>query len=82
MLTLAGYPPFQVAASEILHLGPAGGMAGGGGRACRSGGGAAGARGQGPGLWGKKAAAGCGVSRAAVEAAMARFLRTEQRFGK
>ncbi len=85
VLTLAGYPPFQVAASEILHLGPAGGAAGGGG-ACDGGGAAAGVRGQGAGLWGKKGGAlcgaSCGVSREAVEAAMARFLRTEQRFGK
>ncbi|GLC33120.1 hypothetical protein PLESTB_000368300 [Pleodorina starrii] len=46
LLTLAGFPPLQVAASEILHLGPA-----------------------------------SGLSRARVDAALAKFLRTEQRFG-
>ncbi|GFR50545.1 hypothetical protein Agub_g12819 [Astrephomene gubernaculifera] len=46
-LTLAGYPPLQVAASEILHLGPA-----------------------------------ADLCEARVEAAMAKFLCTEQRFGR
>ncbi|PNH03563.1 hypothetical protein TSOC_010390 [Tetrabaena socialis] len=47
VLSLAGYPPFQVAASEILHLG----------------------RGR------------C-LERAGVELAVAKYMRTEQRFGK
>ncbi|GIL44987.1 hypothetical protein Vafri_2420 [Volvox africanus] len=46
VLTLAGFPPLQVAASEILHLGPS-----------------------------------RGLNRARVDAALAKFLRTEQRFG-
>ncbi|KAG2422628.1 hypothetical protein HXX76_010409 [Chlamydomonas incerta] len=45
-LTLAGYPPFQVAASEILHIGPATQL-------CQS----------------------------KVDRALAKYLRTEQRFG-
>ncbi|GLI64883.1 hypothetical protein VaNZ11_008270 [Volvox africanus] len=46
VLTLAGFPPLQVAASEILYLGPS-----------------------------------RGLNRARVDAALAKFLRTEQRFG-